>query len=99
MQHTFFQFEDDEDESSSTTAQQPKRHKPSMPLQPIQENVSREEEHQIEMDTSESPSHIQLSSAHGRTLGFDESMYDKAEFIDPKSLFLCMFRESLTIMF
>lgn len=78
----YFQFEDEEDDS--TAAQPPKRHKAEpKPLKTIQENVDEQA-----METGgESPVNVRL----GKTLGFDESIHEATNFIDPKSLFVCMF--------
>jgi hypothetical protein len=62
--------------------QPPKRHKPDpKPLKPIQERVVEQE-----MENVDAPP----ADKHGKTLGFDDSIHDAANFIDPKSLFVCM---------
>ncbi|KAI6184769.1 Peptidase S59 domain-containing protein [Aphelenchoides bicaudatus] len=81
-------FEDEED--GDTAAQPPKRHKPdSNPLQPIQENVI-DEVQELEEDNTSADS----IPRHGKTLGFDDSMHDATNFIDPKSLFVSNFDEA-----
>lgn len=75
--NTYGYYNDDDDEEYVP----PKRHK-AEPLKPIQDNIENDR-----MNVSE----ISKTPKHGRVLGFDETMHDAANFIDPKSLFVCMF--------
>jgi hypothetical protein len=60
-----------------------KRHKPDpKPLKPIQRRVAGQE-----MEDGDAPP----TGKHGKTLRFDDSIHDAANFIDPRSLFVCMF--------